>query len=64
MDLDTKKLLDLLYANGIAPVHDYGEGLTYSNDAEDNCVEIWRREMLMNHDVLREYLVDFIITAL
>jgi len=60
MTIDTKKLYDLLEDAGVAVVADYGEGLTYSSDAEDNAVDIWRRAILFDNNLLSDVFDDAI----
>jgi hypothetical protein len=58
MDLDTKSLLDALESAGIKATADYGDGLTYSDEADAQCVEIWRREILLKVDNLPHFIDD------
>lgn len=62
--MDTKILLDLLESADITATADYGDGLTYSDEAEEKCVEVWRRHILTTPSELKPFLLDAVIDAL
>jgi len=56
--MDTKQMLEALEKAGVTVAKDYGDGLTYSDEAEEQCVDIWRRAILMDLTMLPAYIDD------